>query len=195
MIYVSNISEVLTKLGAQLSNIDLDKAMREIASDVMFSNMNRVYTIGQNLSESGRIGTYSTKNILIGATSFRKKSSVNKVFTKKGLGLEWVRTKGNPRHSLAILPGGYKEIRNIDGDETNFVNLKRTGKMMKDLSFQKVGGVWCIGFPANYNSKLSYSEMVEHFRHKYKQPIWGVSQSDEKKIEEVILRYVKKALK
>jgi len=211
MIYVSNISKMVDSLNLKFKELTpvIEKASRKIASDLLFTNKDRVYTLGMDATTKGKIGNYSTKPTLIGAKSFKNISSVNKVFGKRsGLksgiavvktykknktqkALQW-RTVGGQH--LAILPTGYKGIRDIDGDETKFVNLKRTGKMMRDLQFGKVGNLWCVGFPANYNQNLTYSEMVSHFREKYGKKIWGISISDEKLIDSIIKKYIDNAI-
>jgi len=209
MIYVSNISKVVEGLNMKFKDlaIVIDKASKEIATSLEFANKSRVYTEGIDATGLSMIGKYSTKPILVGASSFKNKSSVNKVFgqrgvysikshqkVKKGMGLKWVRTKTDPRHSLAVLPGGYKQIRDIDGDETSFVNLKRTGKMMKDLQIGKIGDCWCVGFPFAYSQHLTYNTMVAYFREKYGKKIWGVSQYDEIKIQSILKRYLDTAM-
>jgi hypothetical protein len=192
MTYESNINSVIEKVTLKLGKLTIDggvidKAMREMASTLLGSNQTRVYTKGNN-TDGQQIGQYSTKSTLIGATSFRKKESVNKVFgKKKNKNLSWVTVKGN---RLAVLQGGYKEIRNIDGDETAFVNLKRTGKMFKELTFDQQGKSWVIGFPANYNSKLSYNDMVNNFQKKYSNNIWGVTEKDQAICNEILQKYI-----
>jgi hypothetical protein len=203
MIYVSNISKMVDSLNLKFKELKpiIAKASREIASDLMFANKNRVYTQGESV-EGARIGNYSTKPILIGESSFRTKSVAKKAFSlikKEGKraskivkgASKWVtiNKNGNNIH-LAVLATGYKGIRGFDGDEIGFVNLKRTGKMFKDLQMMKSGNDWVIGFPANYNKSLSYSDMVSHFRDKYGKQIWGVSKSDEKQIDEVLKKYL-----
>jgi hypothetical protein len=200
MHYESNMTSVMVDLAAKLKGLSAilqDKCTKEIASDLMFSNKSRVYTEGEDV-KGGKIGSYSQKATLIGASSFRTKSGAKKAFSqikkqqragqKISKSLSKWRTVN--KHHLAIFNEGYKGIRKLDGDETAYVNLSRTKKMMKDLTFGKVGSVWCVGFPANYNGKLPYKEMVDGFRKKYKKQIWGVSASDEKVIDQVLERYL-----
>ena len=186
------------------------------ASNLKFSNQNRVFTKGEDVN-GGEIGTYSTKDTLVGASSFVKKSSVNKVFgvrglhsikthkrVKTGIKSDWVtlgamsnistHKTSNAKH-LKVLKGGYKEIRNIEGFPNDKVYLIRTRKMFRDLSFQKVGDSWCIGFPANYNDKLTYADMIANFREKYGKKIFGISASDQKNIDMVLQRYLSQLIK
>jgi len=194
MIIETNISEIADKLKTKFYSMDvaMDKAAREIASDLAFANKNRVYTQGES-AEGGKIGDYSTKPTLIGASSFVNKGSASKVFGKqKNKANKWVTVKG--KH-LIVLPGGYKQIRSIEGFPNDKVYLTRTRKMMKELSFAKVKGVWSIGFPFQYNAKLSYRTMIEHFREKYGKIIWGVSASDKINIDKVIQKRTDEAFK
>ena len=160
MIYESNMQQVILDISTKLKRLTPvlhDKCTREIATDLMFANKRRVYTEGEDV-DGGKIGKYSTKPTLVGAKSFIKKASVNKVFGKgKNKKLQWRTVNG---HRLAILPGGYKQIRQIEGFETAHVNLTRSRKMMKELSVGRVNGVWCVGFPSKYNSGLSYKAIV-----------------------------------
>ena len=200
MIYESNMTSVIMDLTAKLKGLDSvlrDKCTKEIASDLLFANKRSVYTEGEDVA-GGKIGSYSMKATLIGASSFRTKSGAKKAFAQikkqqragQKISKDLSKWRTVNKHHLAIFNEGYKGIRKLDGDETAYVNLSRTKKMMKELTFGKVGGVWCVGFPSNYNGKLPYKEMVDKFRTKYKKQIWGVSQKDAQQIEAVLQRYL-----
>jgi len=190
MIVTSNISEVGKDINTRLQAITdkggkADQCIREIATSLFGSNRRRVYSDGVKV-DGNQIGQYSTKETLVGASSFRKKSSAEKVFKQKEQ--KWVTVGG--KH-LMVLVGGYKKIREIDGDQTDKVVLKRTGKMETELKMEPQGEVWVIGFPLNYNSSLSYREMIDAFEKKYGGAIWGVSNDDAEKVNLIVERYIK----
>lgn len=75
---------------------------------------------------------YSTKPTLVGAKSFTKKSAAQSVFGSKDKrrNLQWFTVQG---HHLAVLPGGYKQIREIEGRQTAFKDFERTSEMWKSI--------------------------------------------------------------
>jgi len=191
MIYASNMADAVKKISlavVKLSGVQADIAMREIATSLRGANLNRVYNDGLNTKEQ-KMGKYSTKSTLVGSGSFRNKGTVSKVFGKENRKKsEWVTIKGK---RLMVFPKGYKGIREADGDFADFVVLKRTGKMMRELQQQQVGGTWVIGFPKNYGGSLTYKEMIAKFESKYGGMIWGISTTEEKKVQDIINRVMK----
>ena len=190
MMYQSTIQQLTTKINERLQAIEvdggkIDQCLREITISLLASNKRRIHTDGAR-ADGQALGQYSTKETLVGASSFRKKSSAEKVFKQKGQ--KWV-TVGGKR--LMVFADGYKKIREIDGDQTDKVVLKRTGKMFAELKFDNNGRVWVIGFPLNYDSNLAYKEMIEHFEAKYGGKIWGISAQDEEAINQIVERYIK----
>lgn len=192
MTYESNMEGVINTLQVKLqAAANLSAAMREIALQLLASNRNRVHTDGLNTHEN-KIGQYSTKDTLVGAKSFRTKGGASKAFTKSNRKKsDWATVKG---HKLMVLQGGYKAIRALDDDFTGTVILKRTGKMFKELSMEEKQGEWIIGFPKNYSSSLSYREMIDNFEKKYSCKIYGITDNDEKKIQEIIDRHIKQSI-
>jgi hypothetical protein len=83
---------------------------------------------------------YSTRPMLVGAKSFRTKSAAASVFGSpaKRKSLEW-RTidRGGALYRLAILPGGYKQIRQIEGSQVAHKSFLRSGEMW--LSIHTLG--------------------------------------------------------
>lgn len=75
---------------------------------------------------------YSSKPTLVGSKSFTKKSAADSVFgsKEKRRNLEWFTVDG---HRLAVLPGGYKQIREIEGRQTGFKDFERTSEMWKSI--------------------------------------------------------------
>jgi len=206
MEYTSNISVIVNQINSKVKMLnDTSKLMREIATTLLGDNKIRVFTDGLNTKEQ-IIGKYSTVPMLVGASSFKNITSANKYFSKVksdnkaskkkgGSNTGWVTIK--KKYRLHELRGGYAQLRKIDWSP-NFdtVNLKRTGKMQLELTMAPKGKDFVIGFPANYNSKLNYKEMIKGFENKYGgTAIWGVSPSEQKTVEAIIDRYVKNIFK
>jgi len=186
MEFKSNINTVVDRLTLKLNNIaDLKQAKGEIAQALLVSNQDRVHLAGKD-TKGKSIGQYSTKPTLIGASSFTTKGAARKVLgsKKKRRALQWRKVKGN---NLAVLPGGYKEIRRIEGRETSKVNLDRTGKLRNSLRIIGKAKVFSVGFNA-YGSRLS-----RWMEEKYGERIWGISRSDDKVINDILKRHLKNA--
>lgn len=127
---------------------DLKKAQRdfpkfifteadEIARlDMVARIANRVRSTG-NKAVGGKFSNYSTKPSLIGASTFTSKGAANKVLGSKAKRrkLEWVTYKGHP---LAILEGGYKEVRQIEGRQTSYKDFERTGAMWRGFGIVSI---------------------------------------------------------
>jgi len=188
MEYQSNLDDVMDNLVLKLESIkETSPVLRLIAISLATSNNGRIHNEGKNVRET-QIGKYSTKPTLIGAKSFRKKSTANKIFgsKKKRSELKWRKVKGK---SLAILPGGYKQIRALDGDKTSFVNLSRTGKLSKEFQAAKIPGGWGVGFTTSYGGDLR-----KYLEQKYGQ-VWGITSSDKKAIDITLGKEIKKKFK
>ena len=96
MKYQSNIDNVMDNLVLKLESLkETSPVLREIAISLATSNNRRIHNEGKNVRET-QIGKYSTTPTLIGAKSFRKKSTANKVLgsKKKRSELKWRKVKG-----------------------------------------------------------------------------------------------------
>lgn len=103
------------------------------ASQAVLSLMDdRIFV--QGLDKNGnKIGDYSTKETLVGASSFLTKKGANKILGSKAKrkNLEWVTVDGR---RLAKFPEGYKGIRSADGRQTSTVDLRYSGNLRNDFS-------------------------------------------------------------
>jgi hypothetical protein len=87
-----------------------------------------------------------------------------------------------------VLPGGYKQIRQIEGKETATVNLTRTGKLSKSLIFEPIANGYQIGF-LPYGAKLSqYQE--DHWN----KMIFALSSNEKRIITTIVNNYIKSKL-
>jgi len=92
--------------------------------------------INSGAAAEGNFKPYSTRSTLVGASSFRTKAQATAYFgtrgpkNKKSKALEWRTVNTNKGYrSLAILPGGYKQLRNLVGAESGFKNFTWSGEM------------------------------------------------------------------
>lgn len=191
MEYESNIKLWVTQLVPKLKNASINSAMlRTIATDLRASNLRRIHNEGLAVDETS-IGSYSTKPILAGSKSFRTKTGSNRAFSKEIMAnSEWKTIKrGNKNYRLMVIQGGYKDIRALDGDETNYVNLQRTRRLFKSLKMVQEGVDWLIGFADDYGRSVSEGQ-----EKKWGKKIWGVTKSDERQIEITVNEFLKKDL-
>lgn len=186
--YESNIDNILKNLEGKLKKIDKSKSMiREIGTTLLGSITRRVHNDGEDVTLAS-IGSYSTKPTLIGEKSFITKTAANKVFGSKAKrqALDWVTYKN--RH-LAILQGGYKQIRQLEGRETSKVNLFRTGKLRTDFVMEAQGKDYVLGFKSTYGSNLKKWQ-----EEKWGKKIWGVTAKDQQLALQIFERYIQKTL-
>jgi len=122
--YIKQIQKASKGFRKFIIGIASEIAQNDMASLIADRMINR----GQH-ADGGK-DFYSTKPILIGQSSFTSKTAANKVLgsKRKRKKLKWVSYNGN---NLAVLEGGYKKIREIEGRTINFMNYERTGRMWK----------------------------------------------------------------
>jgi hypothetical protein len=133
---------------------ELDKKFDKIVKDLTGSfNAEIMVKIGisaltfikQRVQETGvdahgkKFAPYSTKDTLIGSTSFLQKAAGDKLLgsKEKRKKLEWRTVNG---HRLAILEGGYKKIRELQGRQTDHVDFSVTNNMWNDINIISKAG-------------------------------------------------------
>ena len=89
----------------------------------------RVVEKGEDASGSKYKG-YSTKALLVGNSSFIKGNVANSFF--KNPDTKWV-TVDKTKH-LGVLPGGYKQLRDMQGYKTDHVDFTYSGRMWSDIN-------------------------------------------------------------
>ena len=147
------------ELSAQLGKIqsalqtDMPKWLdASLGNTALYFIRDRVINRGE--AAEGNFKPYSTKPMLVGASSFRTKAQASSYFGGKGkagktkrAAMEWRSLPGDkPTYSpegfyssyrrLAVLPGGYKELRNLVGAESGFKNFTFTGEMWGGTHYQ-----------------------------------------------------------
>ena len=177
--YKSNAKKVIGKLSKKfkrLEKVETDKLARTAALTLQANISNRVFQDGE-ASNEGLIGNYSTKPTLISAKTFFKKTVANGLFGSKSKRkkLEWVTTKSGKR--LAVLPGGYKQIRALQGRQVSKVDLHMTGRLLNDWSIAGKRNQYVLGFRSKYGKDISNA-----MESKYKKRIFNSSSTERKQI-------------
>ena len=183
MIYKSNLQSVVKDLEKKLGKVqDDNKIIREIATTIQAEVAFRVFNKGI-ATKYGYIGNYSTKEMLATRSQFTRKSAfkqsmvlTNRINYSSNIKTRQLKaSKGNqqkrplwikfPKAKKAVpvmvLPGGYKQLRSIQGKYSNTVNLQYSGKLKSGWLIQGSNSTYVIGFDA-YGAKISeYQE--KHF--------------------------------
>lgn len=181
MEYKSNINIVFTKLSNNLNKVNQSNVIQRTVATYLFEdNKRRIHNSGKAVDGSS-IGSYSTKDTLVGYKSFLNKGPANAFFKRKDLQWKTLNRAGKKRR-LAILQGGYKALRTLQGRETNYVNLQMSGKLKLDLKMVANGNDYQIGFDSKYGADISKWQE----RH-WDKPIWGVTKQNEDKIYKEII--------
>lgn len=90
-------------------------------------------------AEGQKYGAYSRKPILIGCSTFIQKSACEALLGSKPKRkkLEWRTIGSGPTAKrLAILPGGYAEVRTRQGRQVNHVDFSVTNDMWNDINIR-----------------------------------------------------------
>lgn len=125
--------------------------------------INALTLIKKRVQETGvdangkKYDPYSTKPILVGSKSFIQKAAGDKLLGSKPKRkqLEWVTING---HRLAILKGGYKQVRELQGRQTEHVDFSVTNNMWNDINIISKGpdherGIAIIGAKQDIEKK------------------------------------------
>lgn len=210
MEYSSNANEVILRINAKLKKAsDVSLLQRNIAAYLYAENWDRI-TQGKNVNENS-IGKYSTKDSLVGAKSFINKGAAEKFFKQKDL--EW-RTLGGKKSGkktrrLAIMVGGYEQLRRLQNRPTNVVNLQMTKKLFFDWVVLNNGsdfstifryggsntlgtkGDWVIGWKSSYGALVAMGNEKRFGGNK----IWGISKTAYKRVQKIEEDFINNALK
>ena len=129
-----DLEEYNKRLGKVVNDLQNNMAdtMIGIGAEAVRMIKERVIEKGID-AKGGKYRPYSTKPTLIGCKSFIQKGACDSVFGSKDKRkkLEWVTING---HKLAVLPGGYKKIREMQGRQTAHVDFTMTRNMWNDIN-------------------------------------------------------------
>lgn len=134
---IPEYSKHMDKVIRDTMSNDNGTLMVKVAISAFSLIRERVQETGTN-AKGQKFAPYSTKPTLVGCKTFVQKSACQALLgsQNKRKELEW-RTVGT--HRLAILPGGYKKIRELQGRQTGFVDFSVTNEMWNDINVQKSG--------------------------------------------------------
>lgn len=169
-----HIADLIKKRDALASN--LDKAKRTAALTTNAQVALRIFTSGE--SKTGKIGNYSTREMLATRSQFTKKSA----FKKTGF-IKF------PRASKPVaymrLKGGYKQLRAIQGKATGTVNLDYTGATKKD--FENSVRPYKKGYAAILKRDRS-AVITDAMERKYRKKIFALNQRERKLFETTLTK-------
>lgn len=145
-------------------------------------------------SDGSSFKPYSSKPILVGAKSFRTKSAAQSVFGSKDKRkkLDW-RTidRRGAKYRLALLPGGYKQIRQIDGSQVAHKSFLRTGEMWLSIHTLGTRQEGDGKFTTTVGSQVDLSnKKLEGNESREGKEILMVSQKEENQLTEILDKYI-----
>jgi hypothetical protein len=158
--YADRLNELYTFVGGDITDLVIlspaTKMLREIKR--------RVVQDGANTSLE-QIGNYSTKPI-----SVTKEQFINKgVFNPTDIVSSTIKYKvgGKTRKRTVqkktmFLRNGYKELRDIQGLQTAFIDLKYSGKMVRAFQLAKGENAVLMGITTQRSAKI-YKDLVRRF--------------------------------
>jgi len=130
-----NFSELNNKFDAIINDIqsnEMGNIMVSIASDALVTIRERIKESGTN-AEGGQYPPYSTNPMLSGCKNFIQKAACERYVKKDDT--KWVMIdRGTPQmRPLFVIPGGYKEFREIQGRQTGFVDFSFSNRMWNNI--------------------------------------------------------------
>lgn len=126
MIYTPE--QFIEKMTAKIAALDSAKLIYPAATEVHDMLVTRVFDEGKG-GDNAQIGNYSTEPAYYTKKQFNGSGFKPQGKTEKGS----KKKNGTDRMSM-YLPGGYKELRQIQGYETAFVNLTYSAKLRKEFA-------------------------------------------------------------
>ena len=147
-----DINELNQKLDSLVEDVNqnIGNTMVQIGSEALVYIRDRVMNSGIN-AEGQKYEPYSTKPMLVGCSGFKNKSDCSRLFgKKKNKELRWV-TLGGSRYEqfleasaggsgdikrLAVLEGGYKKFRELNGLQSGFVDFAFSGRMWENIKIK-----------------------------------------------------------
>lgn len=123
---------------------NLDSEMPDLISTVVMVELEakhkqRIFSEGLN-SDGEKIGEYSKESGYYSKEIFIRKGA----FKQQGKDKKGKFKNGKERKSM-FLPGGYTEFRDIQGRQTEFVNIKFSGSAERGIGIVKLGSSTLYG--------------------------------------------------
>lgn len=119
--------EFQRKLEAKIADLDTAKLIFPAAQEVQRLLVKRLFNEGEGAQ--GKLGTYSTEAGYFSKNQFKNKGA----FRAKGKSGKTKFENGEPHKSM-YLEDGYKELKQVQGYESSFVNLTYSSDLRNDIS-------------------------------------------------------------
>lgn len=113
----------------KIKKLNTAKLIYPVATAVHDAVVNRIFEVGINGADV-QIGKYSTDEAYFTRQQFNKKGA----FKPQGKNSKKRKKENGEDRTSMYLPQGYKELRQIQGYESNFVNLSYSRDLRKDFS-------------------------------------------------------------
>ena len=185
------LSQRLQGMAGYLEGPELGNVMVKMASEALALNKQRVQETGKN-AKGESFDKYSTKPMLSGSKNMTK-SAFNSIAgsKKKRAELDWRTVNG---HSLFVIPGGYKQFRELHGRQTGFVDFTLSGRMWNNIKL--------VSDRAELNSGVAVIKATEELSKKKLEgntkrrgEILGLSKSEEERLSEIYEVWVESGLR
>ena len=157
---------------------------KEIALNTLLGAFSRRIFNDGKASDNSKIGEYSTKPMFVGRKGWIRADAAEAFFKEKH---EWrkVNTKKGKK-TLALLEGGYKHFRELNGLQTDFVNLEYTTDLKFSIIVGEYNGQKVLGFNSD-EQFLKAQGLEKHF----KKIIFEPTQEEMELAQEAFLDYLR----
>lgn len=211
-ISVLELSKRLQGMAGYLEGPEHGNIMVKMASEALALNRQRVQETGKN-AKGESFDKYSTKPMLSGSKNMTKSAFATIAGSKKKRAeLKWVTIGGSgfssylaesagtggPRNTggvhLFVIPGGYKQFRELHGRQTGFVDFTLSGRMWNNVKL--------VSDRAELNSGVAVIKATEELQQKKLEgntkrrgEILGLSKNEEQRLSDVYEVWVENGLR
>lgn len=162
--------EFQKKLNERIRQIDTAKLIYPVATKVHADMVERIFDNGQNGSGQ-KIGQYSTKAMYVVKSQFKKQGAF-KARGKNSNKSTFLNKK--PRRSM-FLPNGYRQLKQIQGYQSEFVNLTYSSDLRNDFATKlAIAGDSVV---VRLSRKIN-RDKVRWLRQKYGNTLWKHTQQE-----------------
>lgn len=117
-------------------------------------------------SDGGKIGDYSTKPMFTGSKNFRTAGKADAFFDEDDVEFRTIKTKKGQK-ALALVKGGYKEFRELNGLRSDTVDLQFSGSLFESIIVGTYGDNFVLGF-----NNVEKAKIAAHLEAKYGKKIF-----------------------
>ena len=184
--YAKKLNDTVQGLTTGLS----EKMQVWVASDVIGEVQRRIQSTGE-LSDGDK-GQYSTKSALVGYPSSGIQQNYSAMYKraynalKKQAAAKWVTVSG---HRLVEAPGGYKQIRELGGLDTNFKDYTISGDMFRSVKVRKNAHTPTT-VSVTYGSQGKNEKILESHNERAGQNILLPNKDEMKRLELRIIKWI-----